>query len=53
MWAAEYKAERLEMYRWIAGYISPQGYEAPSIEGLTVIKKGMFTLEARFWWFLI
>lgn len=41
------------MARWIAYYISPQGDEALWIEGPTMIKKGLLTLEARFWWLLI
>lgn len=50
---AEHRAERLEMARWIISYISPQGDEAPQIEGPVVIKKGLLTLECRFWWLLI
>ncbi|KAF3674533.1 hypothetical protein FXO38_05175 [Capsicum annuum] len=53
MWDVEYRAERLEMAWWIASYISPQGEEAPWIERPGVIKKGLLTLEARFWWLLV
>lgn len=41
------------MSRWIAGYISPQGVETPWIEQITVIKKGLLTLEAKIQWWMI
>ncbi|KAF3677808.1 hypothetical protein FXO37_04679, partial [Capsicum annuum] len=44
---AKNSPERPEMARWIIGYISPKSDEAPCIEGPTVIKKGLLTLEAK------
>ncbi|KAF3672677.1 hypothetical protein FXO37_07403 [Capsicum annuum] len=49
----EHKVEKVEMARWIAIYISPLGDEAPWIMGQAMIKKGLLTLEAKFWWLLI
>ncbi|KAF3652240.1 hypothetical protein FXO38_16209 [Capsicum annuum] len=50
IWDVEHRIGRVEIVKRIVGYISPLGDETPWIEGPTVIKKGLLSLEAKFWY---
>lgn len=49
----EQKRERVNMARWIVGYISPLGDETPWIKGYGEINKDSLMFAAKFWWLII
>lgn len=49
----DWQSERVELTRWIIGYISSLGDETPWIEGYVMIKMAAFTFAIKFWCLLV
>ena len=50
MWDAD---QKLELLRWIAGYIEEDGVEASWVTGKLDIKKSTLYFVGRFWWSVV